>query len=196
MRDENGRFVKGNSGFWLGKKRHGLITETSFKKGQTPWNKGRAGTYELNVDRKGVTRNTGKTHFQAGRNHPKWGGGKPNCIICGDLIGYGFKQCRGCSKGENAPNWQGGKTPKIKLLRKSKQYADWRSAVFERDNYTCQHCGVRSGNGRTIILNADHIKPFADFPELRFDIKNGQTLCVACHRKTPTFGIKLRLMKL
>ena len=41
--------------------------------------------------------------------------------------------------------------------------------------------------GKTVTLNADHIKPFAYFPELRFAIDNGRTLCVDCHKKTDTY---------
>ena len=32
-------------------------------------------------------------------------------------------------------------------------------------------------------LNAHHLKSWALFPELRFEISNGITLCVICHRK-------------
>ena len=39
-----------------------------------------------------------------------------------------------------------------------------------------------------LAYNADHIKPFAYFPELRFDINNGRTFCVPCHRNTDTYG--------
>ena len=68
-------------------------------------------------------------------------------------------------------------------IRYSAAMDRWRKAVFERDNWTCQACNVRGGT-----LNADHIKPFYLFPELRFSLDNGRTLCVACHRKTATWG--------
>lgn len=61
--------------------------------------------------------------------------------------------------------------------RNTKEYAEWRKAVFERDNYTCQMCGKRGE------LQAHHIKPYSKHPEARFDIDNGITLCVECHAK-------------
>lgn len=76
-----------------------------------------------------------------------------------------------------------GRTSLAFRLRTSKRYAEWRLAVFERDNFTCQECGQRGGK-----LNADHIMRFADYPSLRFDVSNGRTLCVACHLLTETFG--------
>ena len=87
--------------------------------------------------------------------------------------------------GAKNSSWKGGITPIHEKIRKSPEYKLWRTAVFERDNYTCIWCGVVGGK-----LNADHIKPFAYFPELRFAIDNGRTLCVPCHRKTDTWGWK------
>lgn len=89
--------------------------------------------------------------------------------------------------GENAPGWKGGVTPVNEAARKSMEYKTWRTSVFQRDSYTCQECGKRGCE-----LNADHIKPFALYPELRFEVSNGRTLCVPCHKKTPTYGGKLR----
>lgn len=80
-------------------------------------------------------------------------------------------------------NWQGGKTSENKTLRVSVQYRNWREAVFDRDDYTCQGCGERG-----VELNADHIKPFAYFPECRLQIDNGRTLCVPCHKTTDTYA--------
>lgn len=86
-------------------------------------------------------------------------------------------------KKEKHWNWKGGINPINDTIRKSKEYKLWRTAVFERDNYTCIWCGQKGGE-----LNADHIKPFAHYPELRFAIDNGRTLCVPCHKKTGTYG--------
>ncbi len=85
--------------------------------------------------------------------------------------------------GERNNHWCGGITPLHEKIRKSLEYKDWRTAVFKRDKYTCQHCNQRQGD-----IEADHIKPFAFFPELRFEISNGRTLCNSCHRKTDTYG--------
>lgn len=53
----------------------------------------------------------------------------------------------------------------------------WRETVFRRDNHTCILCGTRGSR-----LNAHHIRPWAKYPEYRFDISNGLTCCDKCHR--------------
>lgn len=85
--------------------------------------------------------------------------------------------------GANNWNWKGGITPLRKKLYFSKEYKLWRTAVFQRDNYICVWCGQVGG-----YLEADHIKPWCDYPELRFAIDNGRTLCQPCHRTTETYG--------
>lgn len=62
--------------------------------------------------------------------------------------------------------------------RSSAEYKAWRTAVFERDNYTCQICGERGKK-----LNAHHLKRWVDAPKLRFELSNGITLCEKCHKK-------------
>ncbi len=86
--------------------------------------------------------------------------------------------------GAKAFHWLGGKTPYLKRQRNSKKFKKWRMKVFERDNFTCQFCGVRSGKGKRVYLEAHHIKSFTKYPKLRFDINNGVTLCRDCHKLT------------
>jgi hypothetical protein len=94
------------------------------------------------------------------------------------------------SRGENSPAWKGGITPINEKIRKSLEYRLWRTAVFERDDYTCVWCGQKGGK-----LHADHIKPFAYYPELRFAIDNGRTLCIECHLKTDTYSNRYKFNK-
>lgn len=79
----------------------------------------------------------------------------------------------------------GTKSHANELARKTLQARLWRISVFKRDDYTCQGCGDRGGE-----LHAHHIKPFSTHPELRYELDNGVTLCVSCHRKTDTWGFK------
>lgn len=95
-------------------------------------------------------------------------------------------------QGENCHLWKGGITPINQQIRNSPEYKEWRKKVFERDNYTCVLCGDKtSGN-----LNVDHILPFSIHPEFRLDINNGRTLCVPCHKQTPSYlNKKLKIKK-
>ena len=92
-------------------------------------------------------------------------------------------------RGENHPNWRGGKP---KIYRKEllsfedyRKYTDFQKAVFRRDGWNCQSCGSHGG-----LLHAHHIKSWARHPELRYDTDNGITLCPPCHRKTDSYSIK------
>jgi hypothetical protein len=96
--------------------------------------------------------------------------------------------------GKNHYNWKGGLTPLVRQIRRCFKYRQWRSEVFERDNWTCKICGKKGG-----WVEADHYpKSFSDIfygnkikniwqalncKEL-WDAKNGRTLCRKCHDKT------------
>lgn len=60
--------------------------------------------------------------------------------------------------------------------RTSPEAHAWRNEVFARDGYKCVECGH---NGR---LQAHHVVPWSESVDLRFDISNGVTLCVDCHK--------------
>lgn len=99
--------------------------------------------------------------------------------------------------GEQNPNWNGGVASLFRKFRRVAKYKQWRTECYQRDDYTCKCCGKRG-----VELNVDHIKPFAlivmeykiqntkqlhECAEI-WNLDNGQTLCVSCHRKTNTFG--------
>jgi len=88
-------------------------------------------------------------------------------------------------KGSNNPNWKWGVATENIIIRRSNEYAMWRESVFKRDDWTCRKCSARSKKDCFIKIEAHHIKPFATFPELRFSIDNGMTLCKKCHSLEP-----------
>ena len=72
--------------------------------------------------------------------------------------------------------WEGFKEPINLRVRKSSDYREWRTNIFERDKYTCAKCKKVGGK-----LHAHHILNFSTHKDLRFDINNGITLCENCH---------------
>jgi len=68
---------------------------------------------------------------------------------------------------------------RTKLAKRQKRndmaYKEWRKEVYRRDNWKCRinDCDCE---GRIV---AHHILPWKDFPELRYKVNNGITLCQA-----------------
>jgi len=85
----------------------------------------------------------------------------------------------GLAAGDKHPCWKGGVTLERDRAKHSQEYAHWRKAVFERDNYTCQVCGRRGGR-----LEAHHIIWWSQCRSVFCDVNNGITACkLPCHRK-------------
>lgn len=84
---------------------------------------------------------------------------------------------QGAISGERHYNWKGGHPWKRFA---EPRYIAWRTAVLERDGYICQQCG-RQCKKRERGLAAHHIKPYAEYPDLRYELTNGLTLCRRCH---------------
>ncbi|NID09389.1 HNH endonuclease [Fibrivirga algicola] len=107
-------------------------------------------------------------------------------------------------KGNANASWKGGITPLVKVIRGSEKSKQWRNAIFARDNYTCQSCGRSSSELKSGSLQADHIYPFsaiikehkietieqAEECKQLWNTDNGRTLCIPCHKQTPTYGFK------
>lgn len=128
-----------------------------------------------------------ETCFEKGK--PSWNAGKSISGMSGKQHSAKTKQkMRESSSGEKSSNWRGGITEENYRIRRSRKYADWRKAVFERDGYACVICNAKSAAGKRVRIEADHILQFATHPDRRFDVSNGRTLCAPCHRKTDTWG--------
>lgn len=136
------------------------------------------------------------------------------CIDCNKIISKSsrkYSRCLSCKwkqensginnpmygkRGKLSPAYVDGSTKLKSLIRGLYEYRQWRSDVFTRDSFTCQSCFIKGGE-----LNAHHIKPFykifednnikslkdAMQCEELWNINNGVTLCIECHKKTNSF---------
>lgn len=112
---------------------------------------------------------------------------------CSRRCFFRARQDDGNYLGKGNPNWRGGISVESHLVRTSTEYVAWRQKVLARDNWTCVVCHAHSGERGSVNLHVHHVKPFALYPDLRFAVSNGQTLCDSCHRKTETYGGRTRL---
>lgn len=72
---------------------------------------------------------------------------------------------------------------------KRKADKDWQLAVRERDNYTCQKCGIKQP-----YIHTHHKATRSTRPDLKHMVSNGICLCNSCHtwvHKNPTLSYKL-----
>jgi len=115
-----------------------------------------------------------------GENSATWKGGNNKCVDCNTLLAtrtaLRCKKCQGIAfRGENNPSWKppeecvGGEAMQA---RNSAEYKEWRLSVWIRDKTKCQICGIRKDP-----MVAHHLDGFNLFPEKRYDVDNGVTLC-------------------
>lgn len=153
-----------------------FITGHEINKGRVPWNKGRRGLQQawnkVVSDRLCATCGI-KFHVAPSRLRDKR---VKRGVYCS-------RNCKDQALVDKRPWNHGlGMTPEETRIRYSKEYKEWRKAVFTRDGFMCVWCR------ETTNLEADHIKPFALFPKLRLTVDNGRTLCFGCHKTTDTYG--------
>lgn len=158
--------------------------------GNIPWNVGVSPSEETR-EKLRIYR-TGKTTSEETKE-------KQSAAMIGNTHTLGFypnestrKKMSDSHKGEKSPMWKGGITPLNRAIRRLPEYNSWISSIFERDDYTCQKCNKHGGD-----LNAHHIKEFSRIIEENsitsteqalmckelWDLNNGVTLCIKCHKK-------------
>lgn len=160
-------------GFQLGHKPYKGCEKGWFKKGQKPWNKGTKGLIMANSGsfKKGEHRSK-KTEFKKGEKPWNYKGGFPNCVVCGKELSQRkskTNKCLGCIM----------KNKKKKEERNDSMYQWWVKQIKKRDKNKCAFKG-QNCSGYCIV---HHILPWRDYPELRYEIKNGITLCQHHHPK-------------
>lgn len=128
----------------------------------------------------------------ADRVKKEWASGLRKPTRTGKKLSYAQKLLLSeLKRGENNPAWVDGRSKLTSQVRKCLKNREWRTSIFERDNYTCVLCSKRGG-----YLEVDHYP--TEFAKIwseekinsleqalacgRFwDIENGRTLCKECH---------------
>ena len=168
---------KGLRGFQKGHSKFKGVEKGWFKKGFTPHNKGIPHTEEFKKNMSLIKRGCKGSFGMLGK---KWTPEHRKKIV-------------EYWKNNRPANWIDDRSlVKNKFQgRDNLAYRNWRLSVYKRDKYKCR---INNGGccGRII---AHHILSFTYYPELRYEINNGITLCLAHHphkraeekRLAPTF---------
>jgi hypothetical protein len=176
------------------------------KKGlQVAWNKGKTNIYSEETIRKNREAHLGKKYPD--RKSPKPFSEEHRIKIGLNGFHYGMKGKKhktktrelmsNAHKGEKCQWWQGGITGLYNRIRHSFKYRQWVSDIFTRDDFTCQNCGQRGGGEKhahhikqfALIIKENDIKSFDDAMNCSelWNLNNGITNCVDCHKKTKTY---------
>jgi len=203
IKDLNGKILKGTH----------LSPKTEFKKGMVPWNKGKKGVQisskkgksynEIYGDKsKEILNKMSISHIgkiqskeliqkriesRKGYKHSKETLRKIGLSNKGKTVSLETRKKISISQTRDKI-FKGFKLSLNQKERRSKKYKKWRTKVFERDNYTCWRCKSKG------YLEAHHWFSFAKYPQLRFNVDNGITLCEECHAYYD--DTKKRFMKL
>lgn len=162
------------TGFYDHWKIKGKAPKSAFKKGHKGYWKGK----KLSEEHK---RKIGETHKQIGNKPPSPYGRKVS------------EETKEKIRKSNLKHWDKiGRKQYKRLKHERSKYIQWRTSIFERDDFTCQKCGIKNykGLGKTVRVEVHHKKSWSKFPRLRFDTNNGITLCKDCHKKTDNYGSK------
>jgi len=128
----------------------------------------------------------------SGENNPNYRRGslQRSCEYCGAEFSYlAYRPKRFCSRqcsamvnrmfGEDHPGWKGGiGDEKHEHKRMHTKAKEWRNAVFSNDGYKCAVCGSCKPR-----IHAHHILEWSKYPDKRYDLNNGVTLCVRHHQE-------------
>ena len=132
-----------------------------------------------------------KTNIR-GQEHPLYKKKNTTCPQCGKVFEvhayrleeresvFCSKQCHNDwmyenQRGENNPNWRGGRVKYPGRSDSVRDYRNLRETVFKRDGFKCKICGSATD------LHIHHIKSWAEYPDLRYDPDNCITVCKECH---------------
>ena len=181
MKDNDGRFKKGIS----------ASPETQFKQGQH-WRKP-----QLFRDKEWLVENYTEQKRSAGEIASEFG--VTDAAILFWLRKHGIKR-RSVSesrkikhwgavgtdnpmwnkRGETNPHWLGGITPERQSFYTSDEWKRACSAIWKRDNATCQRCGLQKNYSPDMPFHIHHVVAFAD-KTLRGNPDNLVLLCEICH---------------
>ncbi len=120
------------------------------------------------TEKLGVWNKGKKLPERSGKNHHNFG--KP----LNDKLKVIFSNINKSRIGEKHHRWIKNRTKLKKDNRRNDSaYKEWRINVYKRDDFVCK-LENKDCKGR---IEAHHILGWAEYPELRYDINNGITLC-------------------